>query len=95
VSALRSLEEALRRLRTIRLAVLILTFALGSTLGSGAARAFECTGVTKPSTIVICSDPDLMRIADERQDAVNEARARLTDEQFRVLMADQAAWVRA
>lgn len=78
----------------MRLAVLILTFALGSTLGSGVAWAFDCNGVTKPSSIVICSDPDLMRVADERQDAVNEARARLTDEQFRALMADQAAWVR-
>jgi hypothetical protein len=78
----------------MRLAVLILTFVLGSTLGSGVARAFDCTGVAKPSSIVICSDPDLMRIADERHEAVNEARAPLTDEQFRAFMADQAAWVR-
>jgi uncharacterized protein len=79
----------------MRLTALIpLTFALGSTFGNGAAQAFDCTGVTKPSSIVICSDPDLMRIADERQEAVYGARARLSDEQFRALMADQAAWVR-
>jgi clan AA aspartic protease (TIGR02281 family) len=78
----------------MRLAVLILTFGLGSTLGSGVAWAFDCASVSLPSSIVICSDPDLMRIADERQEAVYEAQARLTDELFRVLMADQARWVR-
>jgi uncharacterized protein/predicted aspartyl protease len=78
----------------VRRALLILTFALGSTFGCEASRAFDCSALTKPSSIVICSDPNLMRIADERQQAVNEARARLTDEQFRVLMADQARWVR-
>ena len=59
------------------------------------ARAFDCTGVTLPSSIVICSDPELMRIADERQQAVNEARARLPEPQFKQLMADQNAWIRA
>ena len=70
-------------------ALFVLTFALGLTLAGEVARAFDCTGVTLPSSIVICNDPDLMRVADERQEAVNDARARLTDEQFRALMADQ------
>jgi uncharacterized protein YecT (DUF1311 family) len=59
------------------------------------AHAFDCTGVTLPSSMVICSDPELMRIADERQQAVNEARSRLPEPQFRQLMADQNAWIRA
>jgi uncharacterized protein/predicted aspartyl protease len=79
----------------MQLALLILAFVFGSTFGSEVAPAFDCTGVTRPSSIVICSDPDLMRIANERQEAVNEAQARLTDEQFRLLMADQTRWVSA
>jgi uncharacterized protein YecT (DUF1311 family) len=61
--------------------------------GSGSAEAFECSGVTLPSSIVICSDPELMRLADERQQIYNEARARLTPEQRKPLLEDQRAWV--
>jgi uncharacterized protein len=43
------------------------------TLGTGAASAFECAGVRLPSSMVICSDPELITLADERQDAINEA----------------------
>src|SRR5215472_935801 len=46
-------------------------------LGSGAAAGFECADVTLPSSIVICGDPELTRLADERQAAINEARARI------------------
>ena len=48
-----------------------------------------------PSSIVICGDPELIRLADARQQAVFDAQARLNDQQFKVLMADQKAWVRA
>ena len=64
----------------MRLAALILTLALGSVLGNGTAKAFDCTGVTLPSSIIICSDPELMRLADERQDAINEARERIGED---------------
>jgi hypothetical protein len=36
------------------------------TLYAGSAAAFECAGLSLPSNIVICSDPELMRLADER-----------------------------
>jgi uncharacterized protein len=49
--------------------------------GSEAAIAFNCSGITLPSSIVICSDPDLTRLADERQQIFNETRSRLTPEQ--------------
>jgi hypothetical protein len=64
----------------MRLAVILLTFVLATTLGNGAAEAFDCTGVTLPSSIVICSDPDLTRLADERQQAIDEARGRIGEE---------------
>src|SRR5690242_5899518 len=70
--------------------------ALGtSILGPASAWAFDCSNVTLPSSAVICSDPELMRIADERQQAMNEARARLSPEQYRALIADQNAWIRS
>jgi hypothetical protein len=58
----------------------ILIFVLS--LLAPAASAFECAGVTLPSTIVICSDPELMRLADERQAAINEARVRIGEDRW-------------
>jgi uncharacterized protein/peptidoglycan hydrolase-like protein with peptidoglycan-binding domain len=64
-------------------------------LGAGTAAAFECADVTLPSSIVICSDPALQRLADERQAAFNEARARLSPAQMHALWEDQKLWVRS
>jgi uncharacterized protein len=64
-------------------------------LGSGTAAAFECTGMTLPSTLVICSDPELMRLADARQEAINEARGRIGEEAWPALWENQKAWVRS
>jgi uncharacterized protein len=44
---------------------------------SADAGAFECASVRLPSNLVICSDPDLMRIADERQQVYSEIWARV------------------
>jgi clan AA aspartic protease (TIGR02281 family) len=75
----------------MRIAALVILI----TLGTGAASAFECVGVKLPSTIVICSDPELMRLADQRQDAINEARGRIGEDAWPVLWEDQKAWVRS
>jgi uncharacterized protein len=64
-------------------------------LGSGTAAAFECTGVTLPSSLVICSDPELIRLADERQEAINEARGRIGEDRWPELWENQKAWVRS
>lgn len=64
-------------------------------LGGGTAAAFECAGVKLPSTIVICGDPELMRLADERQEAINEARGRIGEEAWPRLWDDQKDWVRS
>src|SRR6516162_5742092 len=79
----------------MRRAALVLTFVLNSTFGNGAAEAFDCDGVTLPSSIVICSDPELMRLTDERQEAINEARERIGEEAWPVLWENQQAWVRS
>jgi hypothetical protein len=53
------------------------TLVLALLLGSGGAYAFDCAGVKLPSSLVICSDPELMRLADECQEAFSQAVARL------------------
>jgi uncharacterized protein YecT (DUF1311 family) len=73
----------------------ILAFVVEFLLLYESALAFDCTGVKLPSNTVICSNAELMRLADERQQAVFDAQARLSDQQFKALMADQKAWVRA
>jgi len=79
----------------MRLAALVLALALGCILGNGTAKAFDCTGVTLPSSIVICGDPELARLTDERQEAINEARGRIGEEAWPDLWENQKAWVRS
>src|SRR4029077_8234047 len=68
---------------------------LWTLLGSGTAAAFDCANATRPSSLVICSDPELIALADERQEAINEARGRIGEDQWPVLWEDQIAWVRS
>ena len=56
---------------------------------------FDCSNITLPSTAVICGDPELRRLAAERQAAFNEAMARLGSAQQKELLADQTGWVRS
>src|SRR5271170_2892227 len=72
----------------------LLALMVGLMLGSGTAAAFECAGITLPSSIVICGDPELMRLADERQAAINEARMRIGEGRWPELWENQKAWVR-
>jgi hypothetical protein len=70
-------------------------FLLSMMLASGIARAFDCVGVTFPPTVVLCSDPELLRLTDERQEAINEARARIGEQSWSALWDDQKRWVRS
>ncbi len=73
----------------------IVAIFLWAVLGSGTAAAFECTGVTLPRLIVICSDPELTRLADERQRVIDEARARIGEKRWPELWEDQKTWVQS
>ena len=73
----------------------LIALILGFLFGSQTASAFECAGVNLASSIVICSDPELMRLADERQAAINEARGRIGEDAWPELWEDQKAWVRS
>jgi len=48
-------------------------------LSCSKAWAFDCMNISLPSSFVICSDPELMRLADARQEALNEARGRIDE----------------
>jgi uncharacterized protein len=72
----------------------IIGLLLGSLLFTFPALAFDCAGITLPSSIVICGDPELIRLADERQQAINETRARIGEDKWTVLWEDQKTWVR-
>jgi uncharacterized protein YecT (DUF1311 family) len=74
-----------------------LTVAIGFTFAGGSARAdhaLECDKVQLPSSLVICSDQDLLATADERAKIYRELWARLGAAQQEALKADQARWVR-
>ena len=69
--------------------------ALLLTAVSQAALAFECAEVNLASSLVICSDAELMRLADERQEAIKEARIRIGEDRWPALWDNQKAWVRS
>jgi hypothetical protein len=73
----------------------VAAFLLAMVLGSGGALAFDCSGAKLPSSIVICSDPELIRLADERQQVFNEVRWGLDPQRDKELLADQTGWVRS
>jgi uncharacterized protein len=70
------------------MAMWIIAFLLSLVLASGTAAAFDCVGVTFPPTVVLCSDPELMRLADERQAAIYEARERIGEQTWPALWED-------
>jgi uncharacterized protein len=75
----------------LTLALLLLSFLVSP----GRADPLDdwCKAVRLPSSIAICSDPDLRALARERQQAFDKARARLSPEGQKELLADQNAWV--
>src|SRR5260370_41818205 len=73
----------------------LVALMIGLMVGSGTAAGFECAGITLPSSIVICSDPELRRLTDERQAAIDEARARIGEDRWPELGENQKAWVRS
>ena len=52
-----------------------------------------CGQVTLPSSLAICSDPGLLDLTRERQQAYDGARARVGEAGASTLLADQKAWV--
>jgi uncharacterized protein len=63
-----------------QLRLITVTAAVSVLLAGGSARAdhaLACDKVQLPSSLVICSDPDLLAIADERAQVYRDLWARL------------------
>ena len=75
------------------LALLMLMFSATS----GLADPFDdwCKAVRLPSSIAICSDPELLELTRGRQHAYDEAKAQLSPDAKKALLADQNAWVKS
>jgi|SRR6266404_5045004 len=54
-----------------------------------------CAQAKQPSSIGLCSDPELRELAIERNHAFEAARARLSPEAYSALLRDQKGWVRS
>src|SRR5712691_5007970 len=64
-------------------------------LSSAPAAAFNCAAVKLPWDIVVCTDPELKVLADQRLEAFEQAKTRLNPSQIEQLRQDQSAWVRS
>jgi predicted aspartyl protease len=80
------------QLRLITATAVVSVLLVGSP--ARADHALECDKVQLPSSLVICSDPDLLAIADERAQVYRDLWARLDASQREPFKADQARWVR-
>src|SRR5476651_1196228 len=70
---------------------------LTATAASSGAYSAEldewCSKVTKPSSIVICADPELRRLAIMRNKLF--AQQNLTPEGYKLLLDDQWRWIKS
>lgn len=73
------------RLAAFVLGVWLLTYT--------SALAFDCANAKLPWDIVVCSDPELQRLADQRLEAFMRAKPRLNQTEVERLQKEQAAWV--
>jgi clan AA aspartic protease (TIGR02281 family) len=67
--------------------------ANGATLGD--ALDEWCKTVSLPSSIALCSEPELRALTVERQHAYDEAKAKLNADQQKALLTDQNGWVKS
>jgi len=84
----------------MRMALLLLyAFVISLALGSNYAPADEmddwCAQVKKPSSVVICSDPELKQQVSARNRLFEAARSKLNPEAYRALTDEQSRWVKS
>jgi uncharacterized protein/membrane protein implicated in regulation of membrane protease activity len=79
----------------MRLALALLLFACFASSARADPLDDWCMTARLPSSVAICSDPELRAIAVERQHAFDEARSRLSPDGQKALLADQSSWVQS
>jgi hypothetical protein len=90
-----------RRVTAMRLAswLAFLSIAVLCSAMQGNADPVElddwCSQVSQPSSIALCSDPELRELAIQRNHAFEAARVRLSKDVYNTLLRDQKSWVRS
>src|SRR5262249_38719797 len=75
-------------------AVMFALFAVNSARADDMSDMADwCTKVTAPSNVVICSDPELRRMAVVRNKIFEDARANFSDGDMKEMNAEQRNWV--
>jgi hypothetical protein len=80
------------------LGILLVAAAFGGAIEASADPAELdgwCAQVTQPSSIALCSDPELRELAIQRNHAFEAARARLSTEAYSALLREHKSWIRA
>jgi hypothetical protein len=76
-----------------------LMIPLAVLFASGTAHAeleqWCATQATRPSSIVICADPELRSLAVQRNKLFNDARERLDPDHYQALLNDQFRWIKS
>jgi hypothetical protein len=78
----------------LRAAAILIATAAASSAYSAELDEW-CTKVTKPSSIVICADPELRRLAIMRNKLFADAQQNLTPEGYKLLLDDQWRWIKS
>jgi hypothetical protein len=76
-----------------RLVIAAAALAVSITTANADQLDAWCAQVKLPSSIALCSDPELRALAEERQRAFDEARGRIGKERANQLLDDQKGWV--
>jgi hypothetical protein len=96
LGAVSALGASARVYRAISLLFALATGATGSSaLADPAELESWCLQARQPSSIALCSDPELRELAIQRNHAFEAARARLSVDSYDALLRDQKGWVRS
>jgi hypothetical protein len=92
----RNAQEDLRcAVRVVLLAILAAVAFAFPALADPAELDSWCMQAQQPSSIALCSDPELRELAIQRNHAFEAARARLSVDAYNALLGDQKGWVRS
>src|SRR5580704_7132355 len=72
----------------------VLAFAFAASAQADPAELDSwCTQVKLPSSIALCSDPELRELAVQRNRAFEVAHTRLSSDTYKALLRDQREWI--
>src|SRR5439155_14505483 len=88
-------REATMRRVTLLLGILVGASFAAPAMANPAELDSWCAQAKLPSSVALCSDPELRELAIQRNRAFEAARARLNVDAYNALLRDQNGWVRS